>query len=88
MPCNAGEVVTLIWLRLLTFRVNRNAKIRPIHLFFSDKFMPKEMLSFGFRHDLIAPDFDTTEKRQMWCGGELEEIGFHSRIFSVYFASA
>ena len=72
----------------VTFRINRNAKIRPIYLFFNDKLMPKEILSFGFRHDLIAPDFDTTEKRQMWRGGELEEVVFHSPIFSAYFALA
>ena len=72
----------------VSLRVNRKTKIRPIHLFFNDKFMLKEIVPFSYRHDFVVPDFDTTEKRQMWCGGKLEEIVFHSPIFSVYFTLA
>ena len=60
--------------------VKRNPKIRPINLFFNDKFMPKEFIPLGFGHDLISPDFDIAKERQMGSGGELVKLVFHSPL--------
>ena len=60
----------------ISLGVKRNTKIRPVHLFFNDKFMPKEIIPLG--SDMTLSPLTSTLPRSARCGveGNLKKSSF------------
>ena len=68
----------------ISFRIKRDSQIRAIYLFLDNKVVLQEFITLRFRKNLVAPDINTSQRCQMWRGGEFEKIVFHAPIFSSY----
>lgn len=70
----------------VSFRIKGNSQIRAINLFFNDKLMAQKRYAFRLREDLVTPDRNILQRREVGCGRKLEELVLHAPSFSPHLA--